>query len=344
MDRYGISIGKTPPPPKKSREPKEPEKPKGRLSDSEKEALIARLMQTPGGRARIATSFANPLRQRMDYSSIARRASHVDPLPQGAMPLYDINADQESYSIDQTGQQIISTPRMHGNRIEIPLFEIAANPQISLTAVRERRFELLDRVQEEAVRTLREQEELNAFSLLERITSNNFVQGESELTINNLLEIFNSIERNDLRVSCVFMNAREYTNLRRSDGFRGSFDAVTRRELLQSGLFGTLFGAQVIVSRRVPEGLVFATADPQYVGVMPIQTNITSLPADDPVNRRIGFSIFETIGMACYNPRGVAVLSTRPESVIESPPIMEQPRIAIQRMDRYALMRALGNV
>jgi hypothetical protein len=335
MDRYGISIGKTPPP-KKSVESKEPKNPKGKLSDSEKEALLANLLQTAQGRARLAASFSNPLRQRMDYSSIARRVFNVDPLPQGAIPLYDINADQESYSIDETGQRVISTPRILGRGIEIPLFEIASNPQISLEAVRERRFELLDQVQEEAIRTMGGLEEGNAFSLLDMSGSGHTVHGD--ITTSNLIEIINLIERNDLVTRRLFMNILEYRELRRTESFRSSFDVVTHQALLESGLNGTIFGSDIIVSRAVPAGMIFATAEPQFTGVIPVRTDITTLSADDPVNRRIGFSIFENIGMSCVNTGSVAVLNSNPPEVVESQKIQKVEPIVVPRMNRYELL------
>jgi hypothetical protein len=41
----------------------------------------------------LAAAFAAPLRRRLDYSDIARKAFIIDQLPQGALPTYDRDID-----------------------------------------------------------------------------------------------------------------------------------------------------------------------------------------------------------------------------------------------------------
>lgn len=53
-----------------------------------KEEIIADLLRTPEGRARLAASMAQPLRTRMNYAAVARRAFQVQPLPEGALPVF----------------------------------------------------------------------------------------------------------------------------------------------------------------------------------------------------------------------------------------------------------------
>jgi hypothetical protein len=278
----------------------------------------------------------NPLRQRMDMTSMARRAFNVEPLPAGAMPVYDVNA--EAHYLDGEGRQVLSTS---GNRLMVPMFEIASNPQISLDLVRQHRFEVIDRVQEEAIQAMSETEGTGFFSIVERATLNNTIN--AELTPDNLVELFSSVERYDLRVARLFTSPRGYTDMRRH--IRGDhIEGETQGELLRTGLMGTVFGAQIYVSRVIPTGMIYAIAEPQFVGVLPIQTDVTVLNADNPEQRTLGFSIFEQIGMACFNPRGVAVMNTsgRTAEPVE-PPQMEEPVIMVPRLDRYALLRALAN-
>ena len=51
--------------------------------------LVLQYMESGEGRSRLAESMMAPLRQRRDYSSIARRAFRVESIPEGALPLYD---------------------------------------------------------------------------------------------------------------------------------------------------------------------------------------------------------------------------------------------------------------
>jgi hypothetical protein len=56
----------------------------------------------------------------------------------------------------------------------------------------------------------------------------------------------------------------------------------------------------------VPAGEIYLTAEPQFNGIISIHTDIIVLSADNPAERRLGWSIFENIGMALVNPMSVA--------------------------------------
>jgi hypothetical protein len=354
MDRYGIILGKTPPTsPKKKKVKKEAVQPEVKteiLSNSTRMEFLSNLLRTAEGRGRLAASMTHPIllrtaegrgrlaasmthpiRQGRDYRSLAHRIFRVDSLPPGANPVYDLG-DEESYSMDDEGLQVIPISRT-GRRGSIPLFEIALNPQIPLSAIREQRFGLVDNVQMLTIRELVTLEDTPAFSLLERVTSNNVLN--EELSRGSLMDIFSSIESNDLRVANLFVSPSEYTDMRRYIG-RDAFDVGTHTELRNAGIMGTLFGAQLNVSRVIPPGVIYATAEPQYVGVIPQRMDVTVLSADDPEQLTIGFSIFEQLGMACFNTRGVgAVARSIVESIVES----EEPVFIMPRLDRYALLR-----
>lgn len=84
------------------------------------------------------------------------------------------------------------------------------------------------------------------------------------------------------------------------------FDPVTQFEVLQTGLFGHLWTAQILISKKVPLNTVYVLADPEFVGVMPIRQDINVIPADDPKNLRIGWIVFEEIGCAVVNSMSCA--------------------------------------
>lgn len=102
-------------------------------------------------------------------------------------------------------------------------------------------------------------------------------------------------------------------NILTFSGFRTfqptDFDPVTQREVLQTGLYGHLWTADIIVSKVVPANTVYATADPEFVGVMPIRQDIEVLPADEPKQLKLGWVVNEIVGIAVVNPRGVSKLT-----------------------------------
>ncbi len=54
-----------------------------------RQRIVQPAIATPNGRARLAASMMAPIRRPRDYSGIARRMLLVDPLPEGALPIYD---------------------------------------------------------------------------------------------------------------------------------------------------------------------------------------------------------------------------------------------------------------
>jgi len=79
------------------------------------------------------------------------------------------------------------------------------------------------------------------------------------------------------------------------------------REVLQTGLYASLWGADILVSKIVPRGTVYGFADPEFVGVLPVREDITVYPADEPKLNKLGWVVREEIGIGILVPRGVAV-------------------------------------
>ena len=122
-----------------------------------------------------------------------------------------------------------------------------------------------------------------------------------------MLALKRQIDRWDLVTSKYFLNINEFTDILswESAGAAGAsqVDPVTQRELLQTGLYGHIFGADIIVSKIVPAGTSFACADPEFVGVMPVRQDIEVIPADEPKQLKLGFVVSEIIGIGIVNPR-----------------------------------------
>ena len=103
------------------------------------------------------------------------------------------------------------------------------------------------------------------------------------------------------------MNARDYSDIRKFG--RDQLDPITQKSLFNTGLVAQIWGADIIVSRVVPVGTVFVCTEEKFLAIMPQRIDVTVLPADDPDNRMIGWSIFEQIGIGVWNPRGVATIN-----------------------------------
>jgi len=284
------------------------------VNNAVKQKIISDYIKTPQGRAKLAASMTQPLRLRRDYSSVGRKTFLVEQLPDGALPIYDKDPDVTAYVVGEEGENILAITKPR--RVIFPLFEIASNPEIPLTQIKERRFDLIERSQDLARAQIQAAEDERVFATLDGVATNGFDSLGTEnadipvvapVTGAVLADAYALIERHDLRVARVFMNARDYADLRKFG--RDILDIESQRDLLKTGLMATLWGAQIITSRIVPVGTVYVACEPEYFGRIPVCTELTVLSADDPKARTIGFSVFENLGIGCFNPKGLVRLS-----------------------------------
>ena len=284
------------------------------VDNAVKQKIISDYIKTPQGRAKLAASMTQPLRLRRDYTSVGRKTFLVEQLPDGALPIYDKDPDVTAFVVGEEGENILAITKPR--RVIFPLFEIASNPEIPLTQIKERRFDLIERAQDLARAQIQAAEDERVFAILDSVAT----QGFDSLTNQNadipvvaplngavLADAYSLIERHDLRVARVFMNARVYADIRKFG--RDILDIESQAALLKTGLQATLWGAQLITSRLVPVGTVYVCCEPEMFGRIPVRTELTVLSADDPKARTIGFSVFENLGIGAYNPRGLARLT-----------------------------------
>jgi hypothetical protein len=283
------------------------------LSDDKRDELVTRAIMTQEGKIALAQAMANPIRRNLDYHGIARRALVVDPLSQGAYASYERDIDVAAVVISANGTGPES--RVFGDRVVVPEFELFSNPTVRISEVKRRRFNVIDRAVQKARQEIMAQEDANVFAAMDAAaTIENAAQdiADAGMLKRDLVELKAQVDRWDLVTTKYFMNINEFTDILKwgSGGGQGvgggEVDPVTMREILQTGLYAHIWGADIMVSKIVPPGTVYACADPEFVGVMPIRQDIEVLPADEPKQLKLGWVVSEQIGIAIVNPRGVA--------------------------------------
>lgn len=284
------------------------------VDNAVKQKIVSDLIKTASGRVKLAASMIQPLRTRRDYTSVGRKTLLVEQLPDGALPIYDKDPDVTAYVVGEEGENILAISK--ARRVHFPLFEIASNPEIPLTQIKERRFDLLDRSLDLAKAQIQAAEDERVFAVMDAVASNGFdnLPGQTNpdqlvvapLNSSVLADAFADIERHDLRVARIFMNAKDYGDIRKFG--REILDIETQAVVLKTGLMASLWGAQILVTRLVEPGHVYVCCDAEMFGRMPVRTELTVLSADDPKARTIGFSVFENLGAGIFNPRGLSRL------------------------------------
>jgi hypothetical protein len=283
------------------------------MTEEKRDELISRALLTQDGKYALAQAMANPIRRNLDYQGIFRRALVVDPLPQGALPVYDRDIDVAAVVVSSNGSGPES--RIFGERITVPEFEIFSNPTVRIAEVKRRRFNVIDRAVQKARQEIMAQEDANGFAAFDAASVvENIAQdiADAGLLKRDLSELKGQVDRWDLVTTKFFMNISEYIDILNwaSGGGQGAgggeIDPVTQREILQTGLQAHIWGADILVSKIVPAGTVYACADPEFVGVMPVRQDIEVMPADEPKQMKLGWVVSEIIGLGIVNPRGVS--------------------------------------
>jgi hypothetical protein len=289
------------------------------FTEEQKDELIRRALMTTEGKIALGQAMANPIRRNLDYQGVGRRVLVVDPLPQGALPVYDRDIDVAAVVVSSNGSAPES--RVFSDRVTVPEFEVMSNPTVRIAEVKRRRFNVIDRAQQKARQEIQAQEDANIFAALDfagdsALGGENAAQdiADAGLLKRDLSEIKVQVDKWDLVTTKFLMNIVEFNDILnwgsgggQAAGNGGEVDMVTQREILQTGLFAHLWGADLIVSKIIPVGSVFGVADPEFVGVMPIRQDIEVLPADEPKQLKLGWVVNEIIGIGIVNPRGVSV-------------------------------------
>ena len=265
-------------------------------------------LMTEGGRQAIGAQMAVPIRTQLDYVGTARKFFEIDVLSQGQIARYDKDIDVPAYVIAKRGR--VDEWLVEGDYVEPTTWEVFAPAAIRLKEIQERRFNILDRTQEKIRIKIQELEDEQFLFLLSETATGNVTNNPVTSSTTGCDKFF----MNELSAVVMDHDLPCYGYLMRYDSFKDirgwdntELDPVSMREILETGLYGTIWGIDIIVSRKVPKGVVYSIAEPRFFGVLPIRTEVILMPDDDPKQATIGYVGYENLGMAIVNANGVSV-------------------------------------
>lgn len=265
-------------------------------------SLIAKYIENGQGRVQMAAKMTPSLRRYRDYSAVGRKAFLVEDLEDGALPLYDKDPIIPAYSVAEQGDSIVTIA--NSERVYAPLYEIASLPKIPLTQIRERRYDMIKRTLELGVAAVKEKEDVRVFATINALAEDADNPHEdivvaAPMTADAIADGIAYIEEHGLRAARIFMNGRDYADLRKVD--HSVIDQETMQALFRTGYVGKIYGAQIIRTRVIDPGMVYICGEREYYGRFPVRTELTVITADKPDERMVGFSIFEQVGTLVYN-------------------------------------------
>jgi len=285
------------------------------MSLEEREAILQEAIQTEEGRLALAESMANPIQTSLLYQSIGRKLLMVDPLPQGALARYEKDIEAPATLISKRGE--VPVQIIEGEDFLVPTFEIASYPTVRLSQVKQRMFNIIDRAQVKAKNELSQREDTEIFKAIDAAVPaltaaqdptgnyNHVIQTASgRLTLDLLNAAVAKIEKHRLTTSKIVMNSQRFADIRAWG--KDYFDFVTQREVLLTGVFGRLWTNDILISNLVPDSRVLVLSPAEFVGVMPVRQEVTVIPADQPNKLRLGWVVYEEIGIAIVNPKGIS--------------------------------------
>ena len=281
---------------------------KNGLTDQDKEMIIAQALQTDEGRTALAQAMVEPIRRALEYQAVGRKLLMVDELPQGALARYERDVAAIAWVVSRRGA--VPDQIQEGEEVLVPTFEIAANPTVRLSEIKARRFYIVDRAQIKAKEAIQKEEDTNIFNaLLASVPDAQKVINTGTLQVLAINEAFKFIEQHDLVAAKIVTHAFQYASIRTFG--KDFFDEASQREIITTGLYGHLWTADIHVSSRMPSDDVLVVASPECVGAFPIRQDITVLPADDPKKLRLGWVIYEEVGIVVINDYAVAKIEVQ---------------------------------
>jgi hypothetical protein len=311
-----------------------------KLAKSEKVQKLAGILQDKGNALRrIGQGMVGPIQIRLRYEGIVRNVLVEDTLERGPLMPYDILDDLgRAYVLNSTDSEVKITP-FEGKQATPQLFRIASFPRIRKEDLYYLRVNAVEYAQDETRQAIQKQEDARLILLLEQaivnlgtIRASGQVVGSaptggraignaagpaaapSEQTVlvgaGNSLEpadFYNAVtqvEINQLEARRVLAHPADIRDLYTWDlnvtGFRFKDEVFAGGRITSFGEF------QIQRSVIVPQGEVFLTAEPEFVGVMPVMYSL-----DVEENHQVeqfykGWVMDELIGMLVLNPRGLS--------------------------------------
>lgn len=134
-------------------------------------AIISRYISSASGQAKLAATMAMPLRNRLDYQSIARKCLTVEPMPSGASEFYSKNINHylhDDVIIDSSGN-VGRKGSFSSRKVKFPPFTIFQSPIIKVGDISQHAYPMIDRATQKLREELMSQEDSEIFRALDDI-------------------------------------------------------------------------------------------------------------------------------------------------------------------------------
>jgi hypothetical protein len=289
---------------------------------------LAKLLDMPGGLEKIALEKLPPfIRETRDYEAFGRQVllahnvtSEELHLINGEPYFYypkDFNSHAAFYGDD--GQ----APRyqIEGDGVNVGIMTIMSDDTtIHLKRLMVQKYNYLERVRELSGQAIAKLEDTKIVDLVERLLLGTSVDkvnptnigqvvttADVSLLKSHLVSLKKTLSQHDVPLASFVLNQSRIDDV--LNWATAEIDQLTQREMLESGVKYTIWGnVKLVPSRIVNANVVYAFADPEYVGRMPILKDLTVRLTETANKLEKGLFMFEFVGLYLASQKAIGKL------------------------------------
>jgi hypothetical protein len=281
-------------------------------------ALKKVLMESSKGREILGNSILEPLKKEQLYSSTLRRAFKFYKLGAGQENFIPLELDVRAYTVSQNGDPITNNPYgLEG--IEPPLQKLEARVLFDITDIYRGKYDLEGTALIKCESEIFKEEDRRIAKLWDAVSASGesntpIVVSEANFLKTGLYTILKAVANIEgqmdkvLNPSDIWFNP-VWTQVFRTmsnyeNGFQISFN--TAEELTKQGIIAQWNGLRLNRSNVLPHNKVYVTAEPETFGGFVEALGLTAI--DQESGTKVGFVVFEQVGMCVSNPKGLATI------------------------------------
>lgn len=289
---------------------------------------VTRLLETPGAFEKFASEkLPEFIRETRDYESFGRQiliahnitGDDVQLINNEPYVYYAKDFDSHATFYGDDGQM----PRLQieGDGVNVGIITISSDDTtIHLKRMMVQKYNYLERVRELSSQAMVKAEDTKILDLIEKLLlgkSTDLAAPEhikqivttpdALLSKNHLVLLKKKLSQHDVPLSSYVMNQTRIDDI--LTWATHEIDQLTQREILESGAKYSIWGGiKLIPSRVVNMNAVYAFADPEYVGRMPILKDLTVKLTETTNKLEQGLFMFEFVGFYIASQKAVAKL------------------------------------
>jgi hypothetical protein len=267
---------------------------------------------------RLGQGMIGPIQLKLRYQGMVRNVLLEDPLTPGIPVEYDILDDLgQAYVMHGNEGEVKVTP-FEGKKAPVRLFRIATFPQIKKEDLWFLRVNIVEYAQDESKQAIMKQEDARLITVLDAaitaygtnpqhtVSPGAHVINELSgyLTPDTLYDLVALIDVHELEAARILMNPADYRDLFKWDinqtGWQFKDRIVAGERILTFGEF------QIQRSIMVPQGTIYLTPAPNFLGVFPLMYSLDVEENHTPAKFHKGWVMDELVSMIILNPRGLA--------------------------------------